>query len=251
MANEFKTQHTLMKASLKRLSRRYVAALRKHLKQGSRASLQMAQRLGQQAVSLGLETLDLARIHEQALAALVAPRFSSAIKRKGVIRRARLFFIETITPIEETHRAAREAKAHLNVLTKTLGRRTMDLTATNRNLKKEIVKRKSAQSSLGKSGKHHARLLADSRRLQKQLRRLTHRILWAHEDKRGKISRELHDEIAQTLLGINVRLLALKQGAAVNTKGLRKEIANTQRLVEDSEKTMSQFGRDFGIQHET
>jgi len=32
----------------------------------------------------------------------------------------------------------------------------------------------------------------------------------------------LHDEIAQTLLGINVRLLTLKKNATGNTKGLKK-----------------------------
>jgi signal transduction histidine kinase len=94
-------------------------------------------------------------------------------------------------------------------------------------------------------------LLKESRRLQKHLRHLTHRILSAQEQQRTKVSRELHDEIAQTLLGINVRLLALKQEAVINTKGLKKEIANTQRLVEDSVRTMSRFDRDFGIDHET
>ena len=42
----------------------------KTLKQGPQASLQPAQELGREAVILGLETLDLARIHEQALATL-------------------------------------------------------------------------------------------------------------------------------------------------------------------------------------
>jgi signal transduction histidine kinase len=245
----FENQRITMKAKLNRLSRRYATALRKHLKQGLRASLQPAQRLGHQAVVIGLETLDIARIHEQALAELLSARISSTI-RKRIVKRAKGFFIEAITPIEKTHRLAREASVHLNHLTKTLGRRTMDLTATNRDLKKEIVQRKSAQQSLKKSGEHHAKLLKRSRHLQRYLRRLTHRILLAQEDKRTKISRELHDEIAQTLLGINVRLLALKQGATVNAKGLKKEIANTQRLVEKSETTMRRFGRVFGNHHE-
>jgi signal transduction histidine kinase len=234
-----------MKAKLNRLSRRYVAALRKHLMQGPQASLQSAQRLGHQAVVIGLETLDLARIHEQALAALVRPRSSSSV-RNGIIKRAKYFFIEAIAPIEKTHHAARKTNVHLGDLTKTLGRRTKGLAATNRTLKNEIVQRKSAQESLRKSTEHHARQIRESRNLQKHLRRLTHRILLAQEAKRTKISRELHDEIAQTLLGINVRLLALKQGAVVSTNDLKKEIANTQRLVDKSEKTMSRFGRDFG-----
>ena len=51
----------------------------------------------------------------------------------------------------------------------------------------------------------------------------------AAEDERKRISRELHDVIAQTLTGINIRLAALKKEAALNTKGLDRNIARTQR----------------------
>ncbi|MEJ0091622.1 MAG: phosphatase RsbU N-terminal domain-containing protein [Limisphaerales bacterium] len=59
-----------MKQKVIKFSQRYVTALRAHLKQGPQASLQPALELGRQAVALRLETLDLARIHEQALATL-------------------------------------------------------------------------------------------------------------------------------------------------------------------------------------
>jgi hypothetical protein len=39
------------------------------------------------------------------------------------------------------------------------------------------------------------------------------------------------DEIAQTRLGLNVRLLRLKPAARRKAKGLKNEIASTQRLV--------------------
>ena len=58
-----------MKRDLINLSRHYTSALRKHLKQGPRASLRPARGLGRKAMAVGLETLDLARIHEEALAA--------------------------------------------------------------------------------------------------------------------------------------------------------------------------------------
>ena len=47
------------------------------------------------------------------------------------------------------------------------------------------------------------------------------------------ISRELHDEIAQTLAGINVYLAALKVEATGKTSRLGRNIARTQRLVEN------------------
>ncbi len=66
-----------------------------------------------------------------------------------------------------------------------------------------------------------------------------------------KMSHQLHDEIAQMLLGINVRRVTLKQAGAVNTKGLKKEIASTQRVVEKSGKTLSRFADELGKQHDT
>ena len=139
----------------------------------------------------------------------------------------------------------------MSQLNKTLGRRTVDLAASNRSLKQGIVRRKTVEQALKKSGEHYKKLLKESRRLQKHLRHLTHQILSAQEDKRKKISHDLQDEIAQTLLGINVRLLTLKKEATVNTEGLKKEIASTQRLVDKSVKTIKRFAREFGNHHET
>ena len=94
-----------MKPKFARLSRQYAAALRRHVKQGPRASLHSARRLGREAMRLRLETLDMARIHAWALAKL------EGAGRDGIIKRAETFFVEAITPIEETHRAAREGRA--------------------------------------------------------------------------------------------------------------------------------------------
>jgi signal transduction histidine kinase len=235
-----------MKRKLTRLSRRYAAVLRKHLKQGPRASLQPARGLGRQAVASGLETLDVARIHTRALAALEA-----SSSRDGIVRPAELFFAEAISPIEKTHRAALKANVRLNQLAQTLARRTVDLATSNQSLKQGIVQRKGVEQALKKSAGRYARLVKESRRLQKHLRHLTHQLLATQEKRRTKISRKLHDEIAQTLLGINVRLLTLKKEDTVNTKGFKKEIASTQRLVETLVKTMSRFGHEFGKQHDT
>lgn len=235
-----------MKRTTARLSRRYAAGLRKYLKQGSRASLQPARGLGRKAMALGLETLDLARIHEVAMVKLALPRHSPRAQR-GTIKRAEAFFVEAITPIEATHRAAQETNSDLNRLTKTLNQRSAELNTSDRHLKQGIVQRKAAEEALKRSGKHRTDLLEQSRLVQEHLRQLTRQILSAHEDKRTTISRKLHDEIAQALLGINVRLLALKNEATVNSKGLKKEIANTRRLVEKSKKILSRFVEEIGI----
>jgi signal transduction histidine kinase len=107
----------------------------------------------------------------------------------------------------------------------------------------ETNKRRSAESALQKSEKHHILLLEQSRQMQEHLRHLTRKILSAQEDERREISRELHDEIAQTLTGISVQLANLKRDAVVNTKGLKGKIAGTQRLVQKSVKIVNRFAR--------
>jgi signal transduction histidine kinase len=233
-----------MGRKLNGLSQRYVAALRQHLKQGPRADLHPAQGLGRRAMALGLETLDLARFHEQALITLVLPGYSPST-REAVVRRAGKFFAEVITPIEKTHRTAQEANASLNRMIQTLNQRSGDLAASNRRLQKEIIQRKSVEESLRKSEQHYSQLLEQSRHMQEQLRLLSRQLLSAQEEERKMISRELHDQIAQTLTGINVRLASLKTGATLNHKGLQKKISSTQRLVEKSVDIVHRFAREL------
>jgi signal transduction histidine kinase len=231
-----------MKQKLIRLSQRYMTALRKHLKQESRASLQSALGLGRRAVALGLETLELARIHERAIITLEV-----ASSKNGFIKQAEIFFNEAITPIVEKHRGARQGNGHLSRMKETLNRRTEELAVFNRQLQRGIVRRKIMEDAAEKNGKHHNKCLEESLQLQKRRRQLTHRVLAAQEDDRKSISRELQDEIAQTLLGINVRLLTLKQQARNNTKGLKNEIASTQRLVVKSAKSVRRVARELGF----
>jgi len=236
-----RTRHDNMKKNTVNLSQRYAAALEKNLKQGPQASLQPALELGRDAVALGLETLDLARIHEHALATL---KLSNA--KNAFTRLAGIFFTEANTLIEETHRAARQTKVHLGRLMTKLGRRTEQLADSNRQLQQGVARRKVMEDDVVKSGKRHQKSLDESLELQKRLRQLTHRVIAAQEDERKKISRELQDEIAQTLLGINVRLLSLKQEARKNSKGLKKEIASTQLLVANSARSVRRVGLEIG-----
>ena len=231
-----------MKQELIRLSQRYVAALRKHLKAGPRSSLQPALGLGRRAVVLGLETLELARIHERASVTLELSK-----NKNGLMKRAQIFFTEAITPIVETHRAARQTKVHLSRLKEMLGQRTEELAATDRQLQRGVARQKVMEDAAGKSGRRHKKCLEESLELEKHLRQLTHRVLAAQEDERHKISHELQDEIAQTLLGINTRLVTLKQKARRNTRGLKHEIASTQRLVVNSARSVRRFARELNL----
>jgi len=218
-----------MKRNLIPFSRRYQSMLRKYLKQRSKPSLLAAQELGRAAVAIGLETLNLARIHELALAALLLPNNSTS-SRDGMMKQAKVFFAEAITPIEKTHRTARKARIHLSQLNETLNQRTVALAATNRQLKDAIVTRHALEATFKKGEQQYSHLLKESHQVQEQLRHLTHQLLSAQEEERKKTSRELRDEIAQTLLAIDVRLVTLKKEVTLNTKDLEKEMVSLSGL---------------------
>ena len=196
--------------------------------------------MGREAVALGLETLNLARIHEQALVTL-----KLTTGKIGLIRQAAIFFNKANTLIEETHGAAQLNQANLRRLEEMLDRRTKELAIRNRQLARGAARGRVMAYASEKDGRRHHKSLTESLQLQTRLRQLTHRMITAQEDESTKISHELQDEIAQTLLGINVRLLTLKQQSRNNTKGVRDEIAGTQRLVLESAASVRRFAREL------
>lgn len=127
----------------------------------------------------------------------------------------------------------------------TARRRLEVMAASNRKLEVEIVRRRRVEESLKQSQQDQSRLLDLSQHMQEQLRNLSRQILLAQEAERKRISRELHDVIAQTLTGINVHLAGLKITATINPKSLAENISRTQRLVEHSVKIIHQFAREL------
>ncbi len=218
------------------LARRYQSALRKHLKEtAAAASLDSAHELGHLAVAGKLEILDLARIHELALhELLLSGGERSARADRDLTGRAGLFFAEAITPLEQTHRGAREATTHLNQILITLSQRSLELAASVEELKHEVTQRKAVEKSLRSSQRESRQLLANSRQMQGELRDLSRQLLSVQEEERRKISHELHESILQILAGINVRLAVLQSQSSASSRKLHTRIGGTQVLVQKS-----------------
>jgi signal transduction histidine kinase len=230
-----------MKRTGIRLAQQYEASLQKHVKLGSRTGLPLARGVGKQAAALGLRALDLARLHDQALAKLGPP-----VIRDGAPHRADAFFAEAFTQLEQTSPSARKAAVRLQQLSKQLRQRTIDLASSRRIHKQGVADRNALKNALKKKTEHYTSLSAESHDLQRCLQSLTRRMLSAQENERATISRTLHDDVAQAILGIQVRLAHLKKEVARNNTGLKKELTATQRLVEKSAKTVEGFAGKLG-----
>ncbi len=188
--------------------------------------------------------LTLAKIHEQAMVALQTHDQSDR-PSPSMVRQAAAFFVQTLAPNGRTRGATGAGDGHLNRINVRLSLRTAALAAVNRRLKQEIVQRHVVEKALKRSEQHYRHLLKQSRVMQEQLRRLSHQILSAQEKERRYISRELHDEVGQSLTGINITLATLKRESAVNTRDIGRRIAIAERLVEKSLKALRRFVREL------
>ena len=193
---------------------------------------------------MGLETLDVVQLHELALAALI-PEEQPPVDGGGTITRAGDFLRQALTPLAAAARSALLADALRTPPAATPIPPLAELTAARKRLKRETLRRQTAEAALKDSQQHYEQLLAQSRQMQAQLRHLSHQILLAQEEERKQISRELHDEISQILTGINVRLAALKIEASTNTGNLNRKIVSTQRLVQRSVAAVHHFAREL------
>ena len=119
------------------------------------------------------------------------------------------------------------------------------LSDSNLKLKKEIDRRKAVEASLQHKEQLQGQLLKQAHMQQRHLRELSHQILHAQEEERKRISRELHDVIAQTLVGISVHVGALTGAIIDNPKTLASKIANMHRVVEESLDIVHRFARQL------
>jgi len=123
--------------------------------------------------------------------------------------------------------------------------RVIALALANEEANREIARRKAMEASLRKSEQVQRALLLASRTLHAQRRHLARQVLLAQEEERRKISRELHDEIAQVLTGITVHLSALNGKEAMVPREFRRRLALAQRLAGKSIEVVRRYAREL------
>lgn len=224
--------------------RAYAAALRRHLAPGKDAEKSSGERYAGAITGSGLLASDLIAFQEKLLVGKILPRTALEL-RSALVRRAAAFLANTVMASGQVGGHVGEMTRFQRSVIASLGRRSVDVAAANQGLEREIAHRELSERSLAKRERTHSEMLLRSARQQEQLRRLSRQILSAQEDERRRISRELHDVIAQTLTGINLRLATLRKEAGLNTRTLERNIDLTQKLVERSVERVHQFAREL------
>ncbi len=109
---------------------------------------------------------------------------------------------------------------------------------------RDIRERKQAEKALRESREHYIRLFEEARAMEEDLRRLSSKVLTAQEEERKHISRELHDEIGQTLTAVNVSIALLRKHAEADREFAVK-VESAQRLIEQSMDLVHRFAREL------
>jgi len=173
--------------------------------------------LGNRAFSHEINLSRLATLHTEVMGGLVTSELGeSSAQLKSFLSRSGAFLNEAILVVESKTEQSN---------------RTL-------NLECQELKRK-----LDEESARCKKLVASSKKMEKQAKIRARQFIVAQEEERKQISRELHDQIAQTLAGINLRLSAIKRIATEDTKTLKRKIAQTQQLVERSVKTIHSFAK--------
>lgn len=101
---------------IKNLSKEYRSTLNEFLAGGGETALESAYLLGRQALDQGIGVLDIATVHHQVLVALMHRPDGSTPQEADVVKQARKFLVECLSPYEMAQRGFRESIATLNAL---------------------------------------------------------------------------------------------------------------------------------------
>jgi len=182
----------------------YQGVLREYLAHPDEATLRQAYDLGRAAMAAGLGIFEIVRLHHQALA-------------EGVLG-------GVLAP-------GRGAEAPDNRLLESFLLEVLSpFEAAHRGFRAAIGRLEHLNAEL-----------ADNNTL---LQELSAQVLTAQEEERRRISRELHDELGQALIAVNVAVAMLKKQAAGNVS-FQRRVGEAEQLLARSMETVHAFAREL------
>jgi len=109
----------------------------------------------------------------------------------------------------------------------------------------DITARKRVEEALQEGKAHYLALFQEARSAQLEARRLSTLVLHAQEAERKRISRELHDEVGQSLTAINMSLTALRRKVAQKPGPPMAELDDIEQLLAQTMETVHDFAREL------
>jgi signal transduction histidine kinase len=122
-------------------------------------------------------------------------------------------------------------EALLDELDQHVKERTKDLLLTNERLQREIEERKRAEQMVRES--------------EQQLRSLSYQLMATQEMERKRISRELHDELGQSLTIIKMRLRFIQENLMSDQIVLKEECENSMLYINEVIEDMRRLSQDL------
>jgi len=124
-----------------------------------------------------------------------------------------------------------ELARHRQTLEDLIVKRTENLRATNQTLLDEIEKHEETQKTLLNS--------------QDQLRKLSNQIQTIREEEKSRISREVHDELGQSLTGLKMDLLHVKDKCPEESVELREQLEAMIAVVDNTIKSVQRIAMEL------
>jgi signal transduction histidine kinase len=214
----------------------YHGALLEHLAHPRKATLHQAFALGKAAMDGGLEIVDVIRLHHQALAEGASTDASLAVAARQAPA-LESFLLEALLPF----RLAGSQPARLQ---DSRAEYTEALASRNERLEAEIAGHERAEAEMRESKDRYFQLYQDARAMEANLRELAAQVLSAQEEERKRISRELHDEIGQSLTAVNVAIAMLKR-QVVSDPAFQRNVAAAEQMLARTMQTVHSFAREL------
>lgn len=127
--------------------------------------------------------------------------------------------------------AEEEVRKYSEHLEKLVQERTAELSMANEQLQQDIDERKRGEGALRES--------------EKQLQDLSLQLLKAQETERGRISRELHDELGGALAVLKLRLSCIAKGLQTEQTELREECGENLQYIDQMIENVYRISRDL------
>ncbi len=214
----------------------YRRALGEYLEHRDEDRLGVACELGYAAMRRGMGVFDLVRLHEDSwpqAAGASGSRYGAAQQFLA----AREFLMDALSPFDAALRRLPATQARVGDLELALARRGQELAGL-------IAGQLEQHAALRCAKARTVKLCQQVRTLKSAVLSYPEKLVQVHEAERKRVSRELHDDVGQLLVALNVSLAILKKEADL-ANGFHRHVETAQALVAQSMESVHRVCRNL------